>query len=461
MPFDTITAQREPPCDLETEQTLLGECLAKPENFTAVAGILEPEHFADGVHQCIFAIARDMAAEHFAINASVIAACLAEQRFMPPPEARECVGALLANALTVMTPDALAYSARYIAELYRKRRLIGISEELSDSVHSTRQPLAEQVQWLESQLAELDPQGPDAAKSWAGGIDDILATYEQAYMNGGAIQGLPTGFPSMDDTLGGLGASNLYILAGRPGSGKSSLATNIVFNTAAQGKSVAMFSLEMPQSQVTGRIVCAAANVPAHDASRGKLDPAAFERLAQARDQMASLKIAIDDREAVTPAYIRSQCQKIQRKQGLDLIVIDYLQLMRSDRESKYSNRTQEITEISAAVKGIAKALAVPVLALAQINRGVESRDDKRPLLSDLRDSGSIEQDADAVIFIYREEYYLRRSQPDEASAEYDDWLAAMEAAKGKADVDIAKNRHGPEGRIQMHFNAPLMLFRE
>lgn len=454
------TDWKEPPADLDAEQMLLAELVAHPAHISTVAPILRPEDFADPVHAAIYEHARDMAAT----GGISIGAIWNLIRHMPEAAelgGKEYLKALATNALGVMAPETLAYNAGYIAELSRKRELIGLGQRFAESAFDTTEPVAVQIAKLEADLAEIQSRGVTEPHSWAGSIDAALADYEQAYVSGGAIQGLSTGFAALDETLGGLEGGNLYVLAARPGMGKTALAGNILYNAASAGASVAFFSLEMPEKQIAGRIVCTAAGLPFHSVRRGLVQEDAFERLMAARDHVAEMPITIDARSGIAPSYARAQCEKIKRQRGLDLVIVDYVQLMTSDVERRGGNRTQEITDISNRMKALAMSLNVPVVLLSQLNRSVESRDDKRPTLSDLRESGAIEQDADAVMFIYREEYYLRRAEPDPADGRYDDWLNAMEIAKGKADIDVAKNRHGPEGRVQLRFNAPLMRFAD
>ncbi len=294
---------------------------------------------------------------------------------------------------------------------------------------------------------------------------------ESAFNRDGQLTGTPTGFRELNDRLGGLQKSDLLILAGRPGMGKSSLAANIAFNAAKtkvmdeeveRGHAIAFFSLEMSAEQLALRILAEASGVPSDKVRRGQIDQRDFDKVFEASEELSRLKLFFDDTPAISVSALRTRARRLLRtEKRLDLIVVDYLQLMQPPRTARTDNRVQEISEITRGLKAIAKELNVPVLALSQLSRAVEQREDKRPQLADLRESGSIEQDADVVMFVYREEYYLDRKMPPEGTEEHAQWQAAMNDVHGMAEVIIAKQRHGPTGTIKLAFDGALTRFSD
>ncbi len=295
----------------------------------------------------------------------------------------------------------------------------------------------------------------------------------KAWERDGRLSGLASGFYELDNKLGGLQASDLVIIAGRPGMGKTAFATNIGFNVAKayefevrpdgthaakNGGIVGFFSLEMSAEQLATRIIAEQAAVPSHKIRRGDISEFEFHRVAQAARDMQSVPFFIDQTGGISIAQLAARARRLKRQRGLDLLIVDYIQLL-SGSKSRSDNRVQELTEITTSLKALAKELNVPILALSQLSRQVESRDDKRPQLSDLRKSGSIEQDADVVMFVYREEYYLKNKQPREGTEEFLTWQAQMEEAFGKAEVIIGKQRHGPTGTIELAFEAEMTRF--
>ena len=291
-----------------------------------------------------------------------------------------------------------------------------------------------------------------------------------AHENKGKLSGISSGFLALDDLLGGLHKSDLVILAGRPSMGKTALATNIAYNAASnknEGKSVAFFSLEMSAEQLANRILAEQASLSSDQIRRGKLNKDDFSKLSQVSKEISNNKLFIDDTPAINVSTLRTRARRLKRKLDteLGLIVVDYLQLMRGSK--KYENRVQEISEITQGLKSVSKELDVPILALSQLSRAVEQREDKRPHLADLRESGTIEQDADVVMFIYRQEYYEERSEPKSSGTEssvsfherYIKWQENLKNCKNIADVIVAKQRHGPIGSLQLHFNAKFTKF--
>jgi replicative DNA helicase len=290
------------------------------------------------------------------------------------------------------------------------------------------------------------------------------------------LSGLATGLADVDRMMGGLQHSDLVILAGRPGMGKTALATNIAYNIAkawrgevrpdgrtesVNGGIVGFFSLEMSAEQLATRIISEQTEIPSYRIRRGEIDPSDFDRIAQMAREMETIPLYIDETGGISIAQLTARARRLKRQRGLDLLVIDYIQLLTGSSRRAQEGRVQEVTEITTGLKALAKELNVPILALSQLSRQVESRDDKRPQLSDLRESGSIEQDADVVLFIFREEYYLKNKEPRPGSEEHFKWLAEMEQVHGKAELIIGKQRHGPTGTVQLHFDANVTRFSD
>ena len=295
----------------------------------------------------------------------------------------------------------------------------------------------------------------------------------KAFERDGGLSGIATGMSDLDRMMGGLQSSDLVIVAGRPGMGKTALATNIAFNIAkayefrqkpdgshetVNGGIVGFFSLEMSAEQLATRIIAEQSQVASYKIRRGDITEHDFHRVAEAAREMQQIPFYIDQTGGISIAQLTARARRLKRQRGLDMLVVDYLQLL-SGSKSREGNRVQELTEITTGLKALAKELAVPVVALSQLSRQVESRDDKRPQLSDLRESGSIEQDADVVIFVFREEYYLKNKQPREGTEEFLTWQTDMERVHGRAEVIIGKQRHGPTGTVELAFEGEFTRF--
>jgi replicative DNA helicase len=286
-----------------------------------------------------------------------------------------------------------------------------------------------------------------------------------AYKNEEGIVGVPTGLTDLDDRLGGLHKSDLLIIAGRPSMGKTALATNIAFNAArkmqeeGRKSSVAFFSLEMSSEQLSTRILAEQSRIKSNDIRRGKISEEQFDKFIETSKNVSELPLYIDETPAISIAALSNRARRIKRLYGLDLVVIDYIQLMRASNFK--DGRVQEISEITQGLKAIAKELSIPVVALSQLSRAVEQRDDKKPQLSDLRESGSIEQDADVVMFVYRESYYLKSKEPRPATVEHAEWQAKMNEVSHLAELIISKQRHGPTGNINLEFEEMFTKFKD
>ena len=365
--------------------------------------------------------------------------------------------------------QAIEYS-RIIYDMFVRRELIKISEGTIDSaklkdLNISGKNIIENSEKLLFDLAEKGSFNSSLVK-----FDEALKfTIEMAtnaYKNEEGIVGVPTGLTDIDDRLGGLHKSDLIIIAGRPSMGKTALATNIAFNAASKlqesGKksTVAFFSLEMSSEQLSTRILAEQSRIKSNDIRRGKISDEQFDKFIETSKNISELPLYIDETPAISIAAVSNRARRIKRLFGLEMIVVDYIQLMRGPTNNA-NNRVQEISEITQGLKAIAKELSVPVLALSQLSRAVEQRDDHKPLLSDLRESGSIEQDADVVMFVYRAAYYLERKEPQAATVEHAEWQAKMSEIAHLAQIIIAKQRHGPTGNVDLEFEAMFTKFKD
>ncbi|MDZ7628513.1 MAG: replicative DNA helicase [Parvularculaceae bacterium] len=462
------------PISLESEQAVLGAVLYDNEIYFRVTGLLKSEHFFDPVHRLIFDACGALINQSRLASPALIDASLAAIPGYLEAGGRKYLEQLAANVPS--TAGAYDY-ARVVFEMSVRRGLIGIG---SDMIERARVAMLDdepgaQLADAEQALYKLAETGKYGGgfKTFRTAIADAIDIATAAVKRDGGLAGISTGLRDLDHTLGGLHASDLIILAGRPSMGKSSLATNIALNVAraykpdrqpdgtiksAEGGVVGLFSLEMSSDQLATRIISEVSGVPSNEIRRGDIDQEQFERIYHAARELESLPLFIDDTGGLSIGQLAARARRLKRQHGLGLLVVDYLQLL-TGSQKRTDNRVQEITEISMGLKALAKELAVPVVALSQLSRQVESRDDKRPQLADLRESGSIEQDADVVMFIYREEYYLRRAEPKPDSDAHAKWIADCDAARGIAEVIIGKQRHGPIGKVPLHFEENLTKF--
>ena len=370
--------------------------------------------------------------------------------------------------------------AGQIYDLALLRALIGVGRDLVEGALDTSEdvaPLA-QIERAETELYKVAEEGgaEGRAKSFSDATKEALEMAERALNSGGHLSGFTTGLESLNTKIGGLHKSDLIIVAGRPGMGKSSLGTNIAFAAAQRfvrdaedgiepeksaGAPVALFSLEMSADQLATRILAEESGISSENLRMGKISQQEFRQLARAAAELQSLPLYIDDTPGLTIAALRTRARRLKRQKGIGLIVIDYLQLLQGSGKNSNDNRVQEISEISRGMKQLAKELNVPVIGLSQLSRAVEQREDKRPQLSDLRESGSIEQDADIVLFIYREDYYLAAKQPADDHPDFAAWQEEMARAYGKAEVIVAKQRHGATGKIRLKFDSRITKFSD
>ncbi|MEL6452475.1 MAG: replicative DNA helicase [Pseudomonadota bacterium] len=460
------------PHSIEAEQQLLGAILTNNDVYDRVAAIIGPKHFYDPVHARIFEIAAAR------ISKNNLASPVTLKAFMEDDEGLKELGgpAYLARlAGAAISAFAVRDYAQMIYDLAVRRDLILLGRDISAKaakVDVASEP-KEQIVEAEQALYQLAEQGTSEGgfQSFLKAVTDAVNVANAAYQREGGLAGISTGLIDMDKKLGGLHSSDLLILAGRPSMGKTSLATNIAFNIAKaykkgvkpdgaegaiEGGVVGFFSLEMSAEQLAARILSEAAEVPSEQIRRGDMTEGEFRRFVDAAKQLEACPLFIDDTPAIPIAQLAARARRLKRTHGLDVLIVDYLQLVRGGAE----NRVQEIAEISMGLKAIAKELNIPVVALSQLSRQVENREDKRPQLSDLRESGSIEQDADVVMFVFREEYYKEREKPGDHDLEaMAKWQEEMERLHGRAEVIIGKQRHGPIGTVDLSFEGRFTRF--
>jgi replicative DNA helicase len=459
------------PHSIEAEQQLLGAVLTNNDLYDRVASIIRPEHFYEPVHARIY----EIAAARIAKNN--LASPVTLKAFMEDDEGLAELGgpAYLARlAGAAISAFAVRDYAQMIYDLAVRRDLIQLGQDISAKaarVDVASEP-KEQIVEAEQSLYKLAEQGQTERgfQSFLKAVTDAVNVANAAYQRDGGLAGVSTGLIDMDKKLGGLHRSDLLILAGRPSMGKTSLATNIAFNIAktyrkgtrhdgtegaVEGGVVGFFSLEMSAEQLAARILSEAAQIPSEQIRRGDMTEDEFRRFVDAAKSLEACPLYIDDTPSIPIAQLAARARRLKRTHGLDLLIVDYIQLARGTSD----NRVQEIGEISMGLKAIAKELDIPVIGLSQLSRQVESREDKRPQLSDLRESGSIEQDADVVMFVFREEYYVEREKPSEDDPSFMEWKDRMDRLHGRAEVIIGKQRHGPIGSVDLSFEGRFTRF--
>ena len=475
---------REPPHNFEAEQALLGAILVNNAAYQRVAEFLRPEHFADPLHGKLYDSLSRL------IERGQVVSAVTLKTYVEQDEAIKSVGgaalylARLAAA-SVHVIDAAAFG-RAVHDLYLRRQLVDLGEQVVIGAFGgdVDETALHQIETAEKKLFELATSGQTEGgfKPFRAALTEATVAAEAAYHRVGQLTGVASGLFQLDQLLGGLHRSDLLILAGRPSMGKTALATNIAFNAArayreehgedgkpkaVDGAVVGFFSLEMSSEQLATRMLAEQAEVPSEKIRKGELISSDFDKVLSVSQELEHLNFFIDDTPALSIAALRTRARRLKRTHGLGLLVVDYLQLLNPSGKSRQENRVQEVSEITRGLKTLAKELDVPVLALSQLSRAVEQREDKRPQLSDLRESGSIEQDADVVMFVYREEYYLTRSEPSRRAEESDQkfnerheaWKQRCEQTYGKAEVIVAKQRHGPTGIVRLAFEGQYTKF--
>ncbi|MBR0789933.1 replicative DNA helicase [Bradyrhizobium manausense] len=467
-------AYRSAPHNIEAEQSLLGAILVNNDAFYRVSDFLEPKHYFEPLHQTIYETAGSL------IRMGKIATPVTLKTFLPADTdvggmtIGQYLARLAAEATTII--NAQDYG-RTIYDLALRRDLIGIGEDMVNVAYDAPVDFAPraQIEDAERRLYELAESGryDGGFQKFSQALAVAVDLAAKAFQRDGKLSGISTGMRDLDTKMGGLQHSDLIIVAGRPGMGKTSLATNIAYNVAkayvgelqadgtmkaANGGVIGFFSCEMSADQLATRIVAERTGVPSSHIRRGGITENDFDKIREVSIELQSLPFYVDATGGLSIAQLMARARRLKRQKGLDLLVIDYIQLL-SGSGKRSDNRVQEITEITTSLKALAKELSVPIIALSQLSRQVESRDDKRPQLSDLRESGSIEQDADVVLFVYREEYYLAMKEPRPGTPEHEKWQLDMSLAHGKAEVIIGKQRHGPTGTVDLAFEASITRF--
>ena len=457
------------PFDVEAEQALLGAILINNDAFERVSSFLNPEHFHEPLHQRIYeAIGRVIRKGQLA-SPVTLRPYFALDASMKDVGGTDYLASIVRFAPTVI--NAVDF-ARMIFDLAQRRELIRVGEDIVNVAYDPPIDLspAEQIEEAEKQLYQIAERSRFGGgfRSFKQAMLGAIEAAERAYQSPTHITGVSTGFTELDNLLGGLQKSDLIILAARPGMGKTSLATNMAFHAAREsarteggaGARVAFFSLEMSAEQLATRIIAEQAEVSSSKIRRGKIEERDMQSLIRVSTELERLPLFIDDTGGLSIAQVAARSRRLKRSGGLGMIVVDYLQLLTGTGSKKNENRVQEITEITKGLKTLAKELAVPIIALSQLSRGVDARDDKRPVLADLRESGSIEQDADVVMFIYREAYYLETKEPSMDDAiEYQKWREKMDRIHGLSDVLVEKHRHGPTAKITLRFEKQYTRF--
>ncbi len=467
---------RQVPHNIEAEQALLGAIFVNNEALDRVSSFLLAEHFYDPLHAEIFTVASKL------IGAGKQATPITLKTFFENTESidehltvPQYLGRLAANATTII--NAHDYG-RTVYDLAVRRHLIMIGEDMVNTAFDSPvdHPPDEQIQEAEGRLYSLAEQGKygQGFVTFHAALTAAIDMADSAYKRAGHLSGLSTGLVDLDKKMGGLQRSDLIILAGRPSMGKTALVTNIAYNVAknyrtelkpdgtddvVDGAVVGFFSLEMSSEQLATRILAEQSEIGSEKIRRGMIDEREFRKLVDVSQEMSRIPLYIDQTGGITIAQLAARARKLKRQKGLGLLIVDYLQLLAGSSKSSSANRVQEITEITTGLKALAKELNVPIIALSQLSRQVEQREDKRPQLSDLRESGSIEQDADVVMFVFREEYYVERKKPNEGTPEFYTWQQDMERVTGKAEVIIGKQRHGPVGMVALSFESQYTRF--
>ncbi|MFL2891112.1 MAG: replicative DNA helicase [Candidatus Pelagibacter sp.] len=456
---------KELPNNIEAEQSVIGSILVTNEIFDDISIIISNSNFYDPMHQKIYSAIENLIYKGMLANPITLKNYFEDEKDdLNVPEYLVKI-----TKFSTSVRQALEYS-KIIYDMFVRRELIKISEQTIDNakmndLDTNGQNIIENSERLLFNLAENGSFNSSLIK-FDDAMKQTIEMASAAYKNEGGIVGVPTGLRDLDDKLGGLHQSDLVIIAGRPSMGKTSLATNIAFNAAKdiqdKGKksSIAFFSLEMSSEQLSTRILSEQARIGSNDIRRGRISDEQFDQFLETSKNIAELPLFIDETPAISIAAMSNRSRRIKRLHGLDLIVVDYIQLMKGSLNNK-DGRVQEISQITQGLKAIAKELGVPVLALSQLSRQVEQRDDHKPQLADLRESGSIEQDADVVMFVYRESYYLQRKMPREATVEHAEWQAKMNEVAHLAEIIIGKQRHGPIGNITLEFEERFTKFKD
>ena len=455
---------KELPNNIEAEQSVIGSILLNNEIFDEINILITSKNFYDPMHQKIFS-----AIEKLIYNGMLANPITLKNYFENEKDELNVPDYLFKiTKFSTSSRQAIEYS-KLIYDLYVKRELIKISENIIDiaklnDLDNDGQSIIENFEKSLFDLAEKGSFSSSLVK-FDEAMKMTIEMASNAYKNEEGIVGVPTGLTDLDDRLGGLHKSDLLIIAGRPSMGKTSLATNIAFNAAkkiqndGRKSTIAFFSLEMSSEQLSTRILAEQSRIKSNDIRRGRISEEQFDKFIETSKNISELPLYIDETPAISIAALSNRARRIKRLYGLDMVVVDYIQLMKASNFRE--GRVQEISEITQGLKALAKELSLPVLALSQLSRAVEHRDDKKPQLADLRESGSIEQDADVVMFVYREAYYLQGKEPRPATVEHAEWQAKMNDISHLAEIIIGKQRHGPTGNVMLEFEAMFTKFKD
>ena len=468
-PLQNPTKNKQP-SNLEAEQALLGSILVNNDIIDEVSTIISPNIFYDPAHVKIYEVIESLNNKGMIANPITLKNFFEKDNMLIEVGGTEYLVKL--TRFSGSAKQAVDY-AKVIHEMYLRRELVLISDKLSSdtlNANSQEQNAENIIEITEKSLFDLAERGSFSQSflKFNEALDQTIEMATLAMKSEQGIVGVPTGLTDLDEKLGGLHKSDLVILAGRPGMGKTALATNIAYHAAQnllsrqEKSSIAFFSLEMSSEQLSTRILSEQARIKSDDIRRGKVTESEINRYIETSRNIYNLPLYIDETPAITISTLSNRARRIKRLFGLNLIVVDYIQLMRApNSNNRGDNRVQEVSEITQGLKALAKELKVPVLALSQLSRAVESRDDKKPQLSDLRESGSIEQDADVVMFVYREAYYLENKQPKLGSIEHAEWQSKMNDVNGLADIILGKQRHGPTGTVKVEFEGIYTKFKD
>ena len=464
-PFNIVQNDiKELPNNIEAEQSVMGSILVSNEIFDEINIIVASKNFYDPMHQKIFAAIEKL------IYSGTLANPITLKNYFENEKDEINIPEYLVKITKFSTSSrqTIEYS-KLIYDLFVKRELIKISENIIDTarLNDLDQDGQSIIENFEKSLFDLAEKGSFASSlvKFDEAMKMTIEMASNAYKNDEGIVGVPTGLTDLDDRLGGLHKSDLLIIAGRPSMGKTALATNIAFNAAkkiqddGRKSTIAFFSLEMSSEQLSTRILAEQSRIKSNDIRRGRISEDQFDKFIETSKNISELPLYIDETPAISIASLSNRARRIKRLYGLDMVVVDYIQLMKA--ANFRDGRVQEISEITQGLKALAKELSVPVLALSQLSRAVESRDIKKPQLSDLRESGSIEQDADVVMFVYREAYYLEKLEPRPATVEHAEWQSKMNEVSNLAEIIIGKHRHGPTGNIMLEFEPMFTKFKD
>ena len=469
-------AFRTPPQNLEAEQALLGAILTNNDACDRVSAFLLPDHFSEAIHARIYEACATLIRAGKLANAVTLKSYFESDATLKEIGGPAYLARLAANATTIINAEEYG---RTIYELAQRRKLISVGTDLVNEsfdtpVEETSKDLIERAEQTLYEMAETGKYG-QGFQPFGRALTEAVDMAASAYQRDGGLSGISSGLKDLDEKMGGLQASDLIILAGRPAMGKTSLCTNIAYNVAraykadhqadgsvkvTDGGVVAFFSLEMSAEQLATRIIAEQSAISSERIRRGKITEDEFHRIVEVSRELQVLPLYIDATGGLSIAQLAARARRLKRQRGLGLLIVDYLQLLTGSSRRAAEGRVQEVSEITVGLKALAKELAVPIIALSQLSRQVENRDDKRPQLADLRESGSIEQDADVVLFIYREEYYLARKEPKPNTDEHFTWQEEMNRVTGVAEVIIGKQRHGPTGIVELQFDATLTKFQ-